>query len=745
MSNRVLDDELGIEAVDDDLGIEPVPEAVDPGITKTESALRGAADTASFGFNDEMAGLGGFLAGIFDDRQRAQGRGVDAPVRSASDYQAVRDAERANQKQAEQANPNSFLAGQIAGAVGTAAAPLPGSGLMQGAKALRAGAGARAALSAAAHGGEAAATLAPRVFNAMKTGATVGGLNAAGSSEADNAADVALDTVEGAAGGALLAPVVGETVRGAVKAAPATLKWIAGKLRPGMTAQEAEVLYGKDLAPLALKMADPADAEGAKLRQLAQAGTETDKHAEDITSKISKLWDEGDVIKWHEDIEAKRGPIRKLLAAEDLDPRKLMDAADNQAAYVRQVVREMEQTTEKGTPERTLLNKINTRLNEYDKAAKLMTEPDLDTATQRWMNLDQLKRQIQINMDRGKAIQGSGIAYELEPVERSLREALEDPNVWGQGASAYQQLRNRGWRDRLLLEGKDAPPSRAFLSDASGEGSIDPFRSKLVGDAGKVKRIVDKAGTLEGRRDETVLREWADREAGLLEALTNHVDADPTLLERAARARQLANEISDALDARTAESEAAGKVGKMQRAERGVPESPNVVVPGATGAAVEQARRVFAPKPLSQQAQRAGQLERAVRENPANDLAAGELGSWVKRNAANLRTANALDATGNALTPGKTARAVGTATHTAVPMVTGRVASTDAPETPSEDRVTSALRENPAALGQFAEPLKQAEAAGPEEYGATFHDLAQDPAFLEILRERDEDGEPLPE
>lgn len=77
----------------------------------TESGLRGLAQGASFGFADELTGL---LESALTDKS----------------YEQARDESRANYKAAEEANPKTYLGGQIGGAVGTALVPgLQGAGV----------------------------------------------------------------------------------------------------------------------------------------------------------------------------------------------------------------------------------------------------------------------------------------------------------------------------------------------------------------------------------------------------------------------------------------------------------------------------------------------------------------------------------------------------------------------------------------------------------------------------------------
>lgn len=126
--------------------------------SELESALRGLAQGASFGFSDEMTGA---VESIFTDKT----------------YQQSRDESRQNNLEAQTANPTSYMAGEIGAAVGTTF--IPGLGV------LNAGKGARLAEIAT-------------------KAALQGGLTGAGLSNEEDISGIARDTIQGATiGGAM--------------------------------------------------------------------------------------------------------------------------------------------------------------------------------------------------------------------------------------------------------------------------------------------------------------------------------------------------------------------------------------------------------------------------------------------------------------------------------------------------------------------------------------------------------------
>ena len=122
--------DLGFEESSfDDLGFEPesggdsLPQPK-TAPTKLESLSKGAQQGVSFGFSDELAGLIGrgleMLPGSStsqDEALRAQG----FKLPESPSYKSIRDAERAELAAAEQTNPASFIAGNIAGGIATGA------------------------------------------------------------------------------------------------------------------------------------------------------------------------------------------------------------------------------------------------------------------------------------------------------------------------------------------------------------------------------------------------------------------------------------------------------------------------------------------------------------------------------------------------------------------------------------------------------------------------------------------------
>jgi hypothetical protein len=147
---------------------------VDAGPSELDSIGRGLAQGASFGLRDELAGaLQNPLGGL---KEIANKFGAGYSDEDVAKYKAERDASRALDAEAKEANPKSYMGGELGGAVATSF--VPGLGLAEGAG--LAGTAAHAAAQGAAFG--------------------VGGSNS--DTIGDLARDASLGAVTGGVGGA---------------------------------------------------------------------------------------------------------------------------------------------------------------------------------------------------------------------------------------------------------------------------------------------------------------------------------------------------------------------------------------------------------------------------------------------------------------------------------------------------------------------------------------------------------------
>lgn len=185
-----------------------VPEYVPPGVEgynrdtgmvergKLSSALSGAADTATFGFGDELASaLGSGITGVPQDQALSQIRAMQAAEKSD--------------------NPKSYLAGQLAGGVAQGLAT--GPGIMANAPSLGA-----------------------RVIGGAATGGTMGGLYGLGSGE--GATGRAYEGVKDGLIGALVGGAFPVVAQGASSAYHKIADALAGKQAANSVGTSPEVL-----------------------------------------------------------------------------------------------------------------------------------------------------------------------------------------------------------------------------------------------------------------------------------------------------------------------------------------------------------------------------------------------------------------------------------------------------------------------------------------------------------------------
>lgn len=207
-----------IAALDAFYGVAPAK----PDVTQMETAARGIGQGASLGFADEVMGaIGGLYAAIarpelFENQS------------SKEIYQQGLDIARKNEKAAQEANPNTYLGGQIAGSLLT---PM---------------------------GALAKAKTAPQL---AATGAVLGGASGLGQSEGATTQEVLKDTALGAGLGAVLNPVL---TKGAQTATNAVRNVFAPNAQKLATFREASI------APT---LADISDSNVVKRAQNIMANT----------------------------------------------------------------------------------------------------------------------------------------------------------------------------------------------------------------------------------------------------------------------------------------------------------------------------------------------------------------------------------------------------------------------------------------------------------------------------------------
>ena len=184
------------------------PEPEKPNVSKLESAGRGAVQGLTLGFGDEIyGGVKGGANYLFGDGDFSE------------TYARERDAVREANKRAQEANPGTYLAGEVGGSI-----VVPAGGVARGLAT-----GGKAAMRALPLGiGETKA--AQYVGKYAVPGAAFGGTYAAGTSTGQTPGDVATDAARGAVTGAL----VGLAAPPVVNIAAATGRAVAAPFRAMM-------------------------------------------------------------------------------------------------------------------------------------------------------------------------------------------------------------------------------------------------------------------------------------------------------------------------------------------------------------------------------------------------------------------------------------------------------------------------------------------------------------------------------
>ncbi len=196
-----------------------------PDVSQAESLGRGALQGATFGFSDEIYGG---AKGLYD---KFLGSGDFSGT-----YAKERDAVRAANDRAQEANPTSYFAGEIGGGV---ALPL-------------------GAVKAGYRGAQAAnAGLAARSAAAAKEGAAYGAAYGFGTGEGDAMSQVR-STAGGAAGGAIFGGALPGAIQlvGAAARVPAQAARVASNPR-GVAAEKMAESFARDAGRETLRASDP--------------------------------------------------------------------------------------------------------------------------------------------------------------------------------------------------------------------------------------------------------------------------------------------------------------------------------------------------------------------------------------------------------------------------------------------------------------------------------------------------------
>jgi len=207
--------------------------------TKTESFVRGAAQGATLDYADEITGG---IEGLVNSFKK--------DTKFSDEYAKSRDESRANFKAAEEANPKTYLSGQLTG--GAATALVPGGMVAAAGK----------AVGGLVKGTGALASIMRAGATAGATGGVLGAVQGSGASEAKDFKGIASDTVKGGGIGGITGGVLGGGLSGVAKLLPGTRNSVSNNLWDKVLG----VSVGDDAAEVAGKYFKDPDARNAMVK-----------------------------------------------------------------------------------------------------------------------------------------------------------------------------------------------------------------------------------------------------------------------------------------------------------------------------------------------------------------------------------------------------------------------------------------------------------------------------------------------
>ncbi len=422
-------------------------EAQEPG--KLESFGRGALQGASFGFSDEITGG---IESAFTDKT----------------YQQARDEAREANRLAEEANPLTYLGGNLVGAV---AVPVPGGAI--------------------ASGGLRAATTLGRTARLAGVGAVAGGLGAAGSSEADltdlennprNLDEFQSDVTAGAAGGAVMGPLVGQALPAAAKG---SVNWWKN------------MRFGRDLSAATREsFANPEFMTPGNLAKVADELSSTTRKellplvTDDLQAAASKSYEKAK--------EAATGKIRTKDIIQDIEqsffPDNPIVAEDPDFMKAQQRIMSMLKSMVKNGTEVDVKDafRLRTEIQNVMKIADPTKSPDkLDIFESANKLKDQLDNRLQ---DLGVPLEALGAQY------KTVSEVAGQTGVDLRSVPVSKQpLRERESVEKLIKTLTQAKKKMASPEEARMTAAKKLLKESGLMDSAKVDEVFKKSEDLAGK------------------------------------------------------------------------------------------------------------------------------------------------------------------------------------------------------------------------------------------------------
>lgn len=545
---KVISDPDIIEQLEGDpaFTIEPIEtKKPDEPMGALETGLRSAADTALFGFSDEIGAAGDWI----QDRIPGLSRG------KAKDYKEYLAARRAQLAQGRSDNPTSAITGNLVGAIAG-----PGGAIKDLAK-----------LSTL----EKAAQLA-------KIGAKQGAIQGVGQTDigskplADSAKDVALSTVVGgAAGPAMAAGYKGLKMigKGAVKTAEKLGDYIDPS-RKTAGVESVESLIAKqaktDIGPSRVEklkeneshLASHDDLVKGAIKNKLQRTVQDDMT--DLNISLETITDEA-----HTGLKGSRADkaFRKEFAGVPLDRQiAIVEKAGQDATdllnHTEGLVDNLIKDAKDGLGERSsgsVAKGVKDALSTYRSQinAALANGASPETMSELYIAVDKLKRKIG-KMEK-KVERDAEPREKVQKLYEEFRLFLEDPDTW-LNMSLVQKDLNESWT--RFLEKSDAISNTFYRPRNKQSITSNDTWSKVSHAEGKaIEPIIDnpdKASHIDYVKD---LEEYLDRSKDLASSLTRHYKPTPELKQEVARIEMLQKRIKAQLDLARVDHTRSEKVG----------------------------------------------------------------------------------------------------------------------------------------------------------------------------------------
>lgn len=325
----------------------------------------------------------------------------------------------------------------------------------------------------------------------------------------------------------------------------------------------------ENTAAAAEKALDPGPV-GQEFRAAARRGEAgVEAATRDITDAISKAERHADAILDAGGVGMKRAPIANHIAAEGVDSAQALRATEDTIEDVWTQVESLQQSAEGSgkTALRALLgnNKDPGDIGRAIEAFGVNASADPDGAANAFVILDHLKRRI------GRAVRrsGRGAAPDhntqdaLKGLYETVRQALENEEVWGAGATQIQREVNRAWVPFIR---KSRGLQKMAETDIRGLQGADPWDVIFEGDPAKIHAILQNAGHVTNEVTEKALIEALEATEGISGALAKHYNIPPDVAAGAGEVSSSVGRVRDSLGQTIADMSAARELRAVEQA-----------------------------------------------------------------------------------------------------------------------------------------------------------------------------------